>query len=55
MGGLVIRSKRLREYALHDREAWKKQYYAHQKQSQWRRLLAWDGMSLSESTFVQAH
>jgi len=48
----VIRSKRLREYAPHDREAWKKQYYAHQKQWQRRRLLAlkavWDGMSLAE-------
>jgi transposase len=48
----MIRSKRLREYAPHDREQWKKEYYAHQKHWQRRRLLAlkavWDGMSLAE-------
>lgn len=48
----MIRSKRLREHAPHDREEWKKHYYAHQKYWQRRRLLAlkavWDGMSLAE-------
>ncbi|MEI6708688.1 MAG: hypothetical protein WCK96_16310 [Methylococcales bacterium] len=48
----MIRSLRLREHAPHDREAWKKQYYAHQKQWQRRQLLAvkavWDGLSLAE-------
>ena len=48
----MIRSLRLREHAPHDREEWKKQYYAHQKQWQRRRLIAlkavWDGMSLAE-------
>jgi transposase len=52
MGGLVIRSLRLREHAPHDREEWKKQYYAHQKHWQRRRLIAlkavWDGLSLAE-------
>lgn len=52
IGGLVIRSKRLREHAPHDRELWKKHYYAHQKHWQRRRLLAlkavWDGLSLAE-------
>jgi transposase len=48
----MIRSLRLREHAPHDREAWKKHYYAHQKHWQRRRLLAlkavWDGLSLAE-------
>lgn len=48
----MIRSLRLREHAPHDRELWKKQYYAHQKHWQRRRLLAlkavWDGLSLAE-------
>lgn len=48
----MIRTKRLREHAPHDRDIWQKHYYAHQKHWQRRRLLAlkavWDGLSLAE-------
>ena len=48
----MIRRIRLQRLAPQDKKAWQKQYYAHQKHWQRRRLLAlkaiWDGQNLSE-------
>jgi transposase len=58
----MIRRIRIQEHAPHDKEAWQKAYYEHQKHWERRRLLAlkaiWEGQNLEEvcrNQHVQRH